>query len=154
MACSTSGQEDATSVLHTLVADCGARLKPGRYTISVYKRTRYGAHRTRSSKEGAVQDPNSDGAKLNLLKDEISTLRGEVRGLSAEFTEAEQLLASKEAEAKDDQGMHGDSYMMEEVQRIRGNVEKLRITIRNICSMLGKIEVDFRAAQMQVFNRT
>ncbi len=52
------------------------------------------------------------------------------------------------------QGMHGDSYMMEEVQRIRGNVDKLRITIRNICSMLGKIEVDFRAAQMQIFNRT
>ncbi len=53
--------------------------------------------------QGAVQDPNSDGAKLEVLKDEISTLRGEVRGLSAEFTEAEQLLASKEAEAKDEQ---------------------------------------------------
>ncbi|BDA49817.1 hypothetical protein COCOBI_14-4370 [Coccomyxa sp. Obi] len=155
MACSTSGQEDATSVLHTLVADCGARLKPGRYTASVYKRTRCGAiHRTRSSKEGVVQDPNSDGAKLDLLKDEISTLRGEVRGLSAEFTEAEQLLASKEAEAKDDQGGGADSLMMQEVQRIRGNVDKLRITIRNICSMLAKIEVDFRAAQMQVLNRT
>lgn len=50
-----------------------------------------------------VQDPNSDSAKLDLLKDEISTLRGEVRGLSTEFTEAEQILLSKEAEAKDDQ---------------------------------------------------
>lgn len=44
--------------------------------------------------------------------------------------------------------------MMEEVQRIRFNVDKLRITIRHICSMLAKIEVDFRAAQMQVHNRT
>ncbi len=51
------------------------------------------------------------------------------------------------------QDAHGTSHMMEEAQRIRRNVDKLRVTIRSICSMLAKIEVDFRAAQMHVLSQ-